>query len=188
MTLHPGALVNPLPLHQPDLLPKIYAITAPPSHVSKQKSKTRQEQNYEKRHIRSPPPKVGMTLHPGALVNPLPLHQPDLLVLPKIYAMTAPPSHVSNKKWQDKTRTKGQETDQNNNNKTLTLNLFPPNFHTTTQHITSSATPLSMSLSSHNVLPCGSRQCVQTIQPPISNSEQKRREARSFFSTKSNDI
>ncbi len=128
-----------------------------------------------------------MTLHPGALVNPLPLHQTDLL--PKIDAITAPPSHVSKQKWQDKTRTKGQETELNNNNKTLTLNLFSPNFHTTTQHITSTATPFPcMSLSSHNVLPCGSRQCVQTTQPPTANSERKRREARSFFSTFSNQI
>jgi hypothetical protein len=128
-----------------------------------------------------------MTLHPRTLMNPLPLHQPDLL--PKMYAITAPPSHVSKHKRNDKTRTKGHETEQNNNNKTLTLNLFSPNFHTTTQHITSTATPSPCPwLSSHNVLPCGSRQCVQTTQPPTANSERKRREARSFFFTFSTQI
>ena len=93
-----------------------------------------------------------MTLHPRTLMNPLPLHQPDLL--PKMYAITAPPSHVSKHKRNDKTRTKGHETEQNNNNKTLTLNLFPPNFHTTTQHITSTSTPF----------PCP---CLHTMSCPV---------------------
>jgi hypothetical protein len=73
-----------------------------------------------------PKKKVSMTIHHGARVNPIPLHQPDLL--PKTYAITAPPSHVSKQIWQAKTRTKGKETEQNNNNKPLTLNRFPPNF------------------------------------------------------------
>jgi hypothetical protein len=89
------------------------------------------------------------------------------------------------------TQTIGQETEQNNNNKTLTLNLFSPNFHTTNQHIRSSATPspcpclhtMSCPVAVDNV-------CRQhNLQQPTVNEKGERLEVFfSLFPPKSNDI